>query len=116
MSCHLSYFLQNQMLRGTADFSESDESDEDEDVEERRIRQADLPPEYWSIQKLVRYLSGGNVTATVIALSSLRDHDLTTEIAQFAIRDGNLSDVTTILFPKLSLTFANTKRKCSFLL
>ncbi|EGD77746.1 hypothetical protein PTSG_12803 [Salpingoeca rosetta] len=69
------------------DFSESDESDEEEDIEERRMRQADLPPEYWSIQKLVRYLSGGNVTATVIALSSLRDHDLTSEIAQFAIRD-----------------------------
>ena len=57
---------------------------------------ADLPPEYWSIQKLVKYLSGGNQTATIIALCSLRDFDLTSETCQFAIRDGKYTQLTFI--------------------
>jgi hypothetical protein len=57
----------------------------------------DLPPEYWSIQKLVKYLSGGNQTASIIALCSLRDFDLTSEMCQFAIRDG-LTPLRVVLF------------------
>eukprot|EP00049_Salpingoeca_infusionum_P018505 m.357558 g.357558 ORF g.357558 m.357558 type:complete len:722 (-) comp17865_c0_seq1:200-2365(-) len=76
-----------------SDFSESDDEEDVEDTEERRVKQADLPPEYWAMQKLVRFLSGGNQTATVIALCSLRDFDLTSEMAQFAIRDGGGLDL-----------------------
>lgn len=75
------------------DFEESSEEEEEEEVEERRVQAADLPPEYWSIHKLVKYLSGGNQTATVIALCSLRDFDLTSESCQFAIRDVGGLDV-----------------------
>lgn len=48
---------------------------------------ADLPSEYWQIQKLIKYLKGGNPTATLIALCSLRDFDLSQDICQIAIRD-----------------------------
>lgn len=75
------------------EFEESSEEEEEEDVEERRVQAADLPPEYWSIHKLVKYLSGGNQTATVIALCSLRDFDLTSESCQFAVRDVGGLDV-----------------------
>lgn len=70
------------------------ESSEDEEVEmEKKIKTSDLPPEYWSIQKLVKYLSGGNQTASIIALCSLRDFDLTAEACQLAIRDGGGLDL-----------------------
>lgn len=37
---------------------------------------------------VVKYLSGGNQTATVISLCLLRDMDPSTEVVQFALRDG----------------------------
>lgn len=58
-------------------------SDEDE---RRECPKLDIPPEYWHIQKLVKYMKTGNQTATVISLCCLKDHDLTTEINQQAIQ------------------------------
>ncbi|CAB1350268.1 unnamed protein product [Coregonus sp. 'balchen'] len=74
---------------GADDFSESSsESEEDEEQPERRPESnTDLPSEYWQIQKLVKYLKGGNQTATVIALCSIRDFNLAQETCQLAIRD-----------------------------
>ncbi|XP_018414241.1 PREDICTED: armadillo repeat-containing protein 4 [Nanorana parkeri] len=71
------------------EFSESStESEEDEEQPERRQEgSTDLPSEYWQIQKLVKYLKGGNQTATVIALCSMRDFNLAHETCQLAIRD-----------------------------
>lgn len=66
--------------------SSSDEppsSDEDQPYERPKI---DLPPEYWHIQKLVKYIKTGNQSATVVALCCLKDHDLTDEINQLAIQ------------------------------
>merc|ERR1719342_1649787 len=51
-------------------------------TELRRKIHADLPSEYWQIQKLIKYLKGGNPTATPIALCSLRDFDLSQDICQ----------------------------------
>ncbi|WAR11483.1 ARMC4-like protein [Mya arenaria] len=70
-------------------FSESSsESEEEEEAVERRSEtNADLPSEYWQIQKLVKYLKGGNQTATIIALCSMRDFNLAQETCQLAIRD-----------------------------
>lgn len=59
-------------------------SSDDEGRTERP--RTDIPPEYWHIQKLVKYLKTGNQTATVVALCCLKDHDLTTEINQLAIQ------------------------------
>ncbi|KFV53673.1 Armadillo repeat-containing protein 4, partial [Tyto alba] len=71
------------------DISES--SSEDEEDEEQPVRRqegnTDLPSEYWGIQKLAKYLKGGNPTATVIALCSMRDFNLAQETCQMAIRD-----------------------------
>ncbi|KAK6166600.1 hypothetical protein SNE40_023253 [Patella caerulea] len=81
-------------------FSESDtESEEEEEAVERRAEaNADLPSEYWQIQKLVKYLKGGNQTATIIALCSLRDFNLALETCQLAIRDvGGLEVLINLL-------------------
>uniref|UniRef100_A0A2C9JK39 Armadillo repeat-containing protein 4 n=1 Tax=Biomphalaria glabrata TaxID=6526 RepID=A0A2C9JK39_BIOGL len=81
-------------------FSESStESEEEEEVIERRHEaNADLPTEYWQIQKLVKYLKGGNQTATIIALCSLRDFNLNQETCQLAIRDvGGLEVLINLL-------------------
>ncbi|BFZ21682.1 hypothetical protein BsWGS_24721 [Bradybaena similaris] len=81
-------------------FSESaSESDDEEEAMERRPEgNADLPTEYWQIQKLVKYLKGGNQTATIIALCSLRDFNLLQETCQLAIRDvGGLEVLINLL-------------------
>lgn len=67
--------------------SEDDDEEEDQLLERARQDQNDLPTEYWQIQRLVKYLKGGNPTATVIALSSIRDFNLSLETCQSAIRD-----------------------------
>ncbi|KAK9889779.1 hypothetical protein WA026_007156 [Henosepilachna vigintioctopunctata] len=46
-----------------------------------------IPPEYWHIQKLMKFLKTGNQQATTVALCCLKDHDLTHEVHQFAIQD-----------------------------
>ncbi|KAK6312566.1 hypothetical protein J4Q44_G00182300 [Coregonus suidteri] len=85
----LSVFFSKTPGGGADDFSESSsESEEDEEQPERRPESnTDLPSEYWQIQKLVKYLKGGNQTATVIALCSIRDFNLAQETCQLAIRD-----------------------------
>ncbi|XP_053323416.1 outer dynein arm-docking complex subunit 2 [Spea bombifrons] len=82
------------------EFSESStESEEDEEQPERRQESnTDLPSEYWQIQKLVKYLKGGNQTATVIALCAMRDFNLAQETCQLAIRDvGGLEVLINLL-------------------
>ncbi|XP_036428210.1 armadillo repeat-containing protein 4 [Colossoma macropomum] len=85
---------------GAEEFSESSsESEEDEEQSERRGEShTDLPSEYWQIQKLVKYLKGGNQTATVIALCCMRDFNLAQETCQLAIRDvGGLEVLINLL-------------------
>ncbi|XP_043922605.1 outer dynein arm-docking complex subunit 2 [Protopterus annectens] len=85
---------------GSEEFSESStESEEDEEQPDRRQEgNTDLPSEYWQIQKLVKYLKGGNQTATVIALCSMRDFNLAQETCQLAIRDvGGLEVLINLL-------------------
>ncbi|RDD37641.1 Armadillo repeat-containing protein 4, partial [Trichoplax sp. H2] len=76
------------ILKPDEDFSESSsESEEEEDNADRRQEtNADLPSEYWQIQKLVKYLKVGNSTATVLALCCIRDFNLAQEACQLAIR------------------------------
>lgn len=57
-------------------------SDEEERWRENKRSVEDLPPEYWNIQKLVKYIKAGNPTATMVALCCLKDYDLTTPINQ----------------------------------
>lgn len=72
---------------------ESDESDSTDvitsDDEEDRFKDKkftgtnnDLPPDYYSIQKLVKYVKAGNATATMMSLCFLKDYDLTTQLNQ----------------------------------
>lgn len=69
--------------------------------ERRELAKADIPPEYWHIQKLVKYMKTGNQTATVVALCCLKDHDLTHEINQLAIQDiGGLEVLINLLETK----------------
>ncbi len=78
--------------------SEDDSEEDDQLVERARQDQNDLPTEYWQIQRLVKYLKGGNPTATVIALSSIRDFNLSVETCQAAIRDvGGLEVLVNLL-------------------
>ncbi|KAM7063887.1 outer dynein arm-docking complex subunit 2 isoform 2-T2 [Molossus nigricans] len=77
----------------------SSESEEDEEPpDHHQEANADLPSEYWQIQKLVKYLKGGNQTATVIALCSMKDFNLAQETCQMAIRDvGGLEVLINLL-------------------
>ncbi|NXX80639.1 ARMC4 protein, partial [Urocolius indicus] len=72
-------------------------SSETEEDEHQPVRHqdaiTDLPSEYWGIQKLAKYLKGGNPTATVIALCAMRDFDLAQDTCQLAIRDTGCLEV-----------------------
>lgn len=57
-------------------------SDEEDRWKENKRSTDDMPPEYWNIQKLVKYIKAGNPTATMVALCCLKDYDLTTAINQ----------------------------------
>ncbi|XP_035510826.1 armadillo repeat-containing protein 4 isoform X2 [Morone saxatilis] len=81
-------------------FSESSsESEEEEEQPERRPESnTDLPSEYWQIQKLVKYLKGGDQTATVLTLCAMMDFNLMQETCQLAIRDvGGLEVLINLL-------------------
>ncbi|KAI9001977.1 armadillo-type protein [Gaertneriomyces semiglobifer] len=79
-------------------FSATDDEDTDDEVQEKRQEMSELPAEYYQIQKLVKYLRAGNQTATIIAICSLRDFDLTNEFNQIAIRDvGGLETLVNLL-------------------
>ncbi|XP_034718244.1 armadillo repeat-containing protein 4 isoform X5 [Etheostoma cragini] len=80
-------------------FSESSsESEEEEEQPERRPESNTDLPEYWQIQKLVKYLKGGNQTATVLTLCAMMDFNLMQETCQLAIRDvGGLEVLINLL-------------------
>ncbi|XP_064261137.1 outer dynein arm-docking complex subunit 2 isoform X1 [Passer domesticus] len=76
------------------DVSESSsEADEDEQPIRRQEGSTDLSAEYWGIQKLAKYVKGGDPTATVIALCSMRDFNLSEETCQLAIKDTGCLEV-----------------------
>ncbi|KAK7863004.1 hypothetical protein R5R35_014556 [Gryllus longicercus] len=83
-----------------SDSSEEARSSEEEDESRWKdvVKGAELPPEYWHIQKLIKYMKAGNQTVTIVALCCLKDHDLTTEVNQMAIRDiGGLEVLVNLL-------------------
>ncbi|XP_067863272.1 outer dynein arm-docking complex subunit 2 isoform X2 [Heptranchias perlo] len=78
--------------------SSTESEEEQEDMDRQQESNTDLPSEYWQIQKVVKYLKGGNQTATVIALCSMRDFNLASETCQLAIRDvGGLEVLINLL-------------------
>ncbi|XP_060681704.1 outer dynein arm-docking complex subunit 2 [Hemiscyllium ocellatum] len=94
------HLIQRVVSDGSEELSESStESEEDkQDMNRQQESGTDLPSEYWQIQKVVKYLKGGNQTATVIALCSMRDFNLTNETCQLAIRDvGGLEVLINLL-------------------
>ncbi|NXM76296.1 ARMC4 protein, partial [Serilophus lunatus] len=76
------------------DVSESSsENEEDEQPVRRQEGTTDLSPEYWGIQKLAKYVKGGDPTATVIALCLMRDFNMAQESCQLAVKDTGCLEV-----------------------
>ncbi|KAM4906325.1 LOW QUALITY PROTEIN: outer dynein arm-docking complex subunit 2 [Sylvia borin] len=71
----------------------SSETEEDDQPVRRQEGGTDLSPEYWGIQKLAKYVKGGDPTATLIALCSMRDLNLSQEACQLAIKDTGCLEV-----------------------
>uniref|UniRef100_A0A674H229 Outer dynein arm docking complex subunit 2 n=1 Tax=Taeniopygia guttata TaxID=59729 RepID=A0A674H229_TAEGU len=87
-------FLFSKASSSPEDVGESSsETDEDEQPVRRLEGNTDLSPEYWGIQKLAKYVKGGDPTATVIALCSMRDFNLSEETCQLAIKDTGCLEV-----------------------
>lgn len=86
---------------------EESESDDSTDImsssdEEERWKEAtkhtEVSADYWTIQKLVKYMKAGNQTATIVALCCLKEYDLTTQMNQMAIQDiGGLEVLVNLL-------------------
>ncbi|EPZ31271.1 Beta Catenin-related Armadillo repeat-containing protein [Rozella allomycis CSF55] len=60
--------------------SDPEQVSTDDEVSEKRQEGTEAPPEYWQIQKLIKYLKIGNQTATVITLCAIKDLDLTNDM------------------------------------
>ncbi|NXS86933.1 ARMC4 protein, partial [Erpornis zantholeuca] len=71
----------------------SSETEDDEEPVHHQEGGTDLSPEYWGVQKLAKYIKGGDPTATVIALCSMRDLNLSQETCQLAIKDTGCLEV-----------------------
>ncbi|KAF7658044.1 hypothetical protein LDENG_00018030 [Lucifuga dentata] len=88
-------FLSSQKIKTPAGampvevVSESSSDDEEDEEELERLSESNivLSSEYWQIQKLVKYLKGGNQLATVLTLCAMRDFNLDQDTCQLAIRD-----------------------------
>ncbi|CAB4053895.1 Armadillo repeat-containing protein gudu,Armadillo repeat-containing protein 4 [Lepeophtheirus salmonis] len=82
--------------------SSSEQSSSDDEVISTDVKslaaQGDVPQEFWQVQKLIRYLKIGNLTATIISLCNLADFDLKKEYCQIAIMDaGGLEVLANLL-------------------
>jgi hypothetical protein len=96
-----SEFINRSSVQLVFNDSSSSESSDDEEVyldQKTIMAQPDLPPDFWQVQKLVRYLKIGNQTATIISLCNLVDFNLKKEYVQVAIMDaGGLEVLTNLL-------------------
>ncbi|XP_061852973.1 outer dynein arm-docking complex subunit 2 [Colius striatus] len=73
--------------------SSSETEEEEDQLVHLHDGNTDLPSEYWGIQKLAKYVKGGNPTATIIALCAMRDFNLAQETCQLAIRETGCLEV-----------------------
>ncbi|EDV59208.1 armadillo repeat-containing protein gudu [Drosophila erecta] len=81
-----------------SDTTEVESSTDEEERWKEVARAAEIPADYYNIQKLVKYIKAGNQTATIVSLCCLKDYDLSTQINQFAISDiGGLDVLVNIL-------------------
>ncbi|XP_020288030.1 armadillo repeat-containing protein 4 [Pseudomyrmex gracilis] len=83
-----------------AEEESSDDEAESESEEEDRYQEdhPELPSEFWHIQKLIKYMKGGNQTATMVSLCLLKDYELTNKVIQKAIHEmGGLEILVNLL-------------------
>ncbi|CAB3367338.1 Hypothetical predicted protein [Cloeon dipterum] len=72
----------------SAEDSSDDDSSDDLICQQLKNKTAsNLDCTYWDIQKLIKYTRAGNRTATVLALTCLKEHELNSVSCQQAIRD-----------------------------
>jgi armadillo repeat-containing protein 4 len=76
-----------QAVHVESDSTEVASSSDEEARWKEKIKPSEVPTEYWTIQKLMKYMKAGNQTATVVSLCCLKDHDLTNQLNQAAIQD-----------------------------
>lgn len=69
-------------------------SSDEEDRWKETARTADIPAEYWNIQKLMKYIKAGNPTTTMVSLNCIMDYDLSLQINQLAILVGSAQLMT----------------------
>ncbi|EDW77894.1 uncharacterized protein Dwil_GK24302 [Drosophila willistoni] len=87
-----------QVITEDSDTTDVESSTDEEDRWKEVARTAEIPVDYYNIQKLIKYIKAGNQTATIMSLCCLKDYDLSTQINQFAIQDiGGLDILVNIL-------------------
>lgn len=79
-------------------------SDDDERWREPKRKPEDLPSEYWSLQKLIKYVKSGNSIATNDCLCCIRGYDLSLQINQLAIFNVGGLEVLVNLLSSNSIT------------
>ncbi|XP_011498142.1 PREDICTED: armadillo repeat-containing protein 4 [Ceratosolen solmsi marchali] len=84
--------------------SSDDEAESESEDESRKLKDevnAEVPSEYWHMQKLVKYMKAGNQTATTVALCLLKDYELSSKVIQKVIHEmGGLEILVNLLETK----------------
>ncbi|XP_054744710.1 armadillo repeat-containing protein gudu [Anastrepha obliqua] len=98
-SCPEHFYSSNKSIAAQdSDSTEVESSTEEEERWKDIARAAEIPADYYNIQKLIKYIKAGNQTATIVSLCCLRDYDLRTQINQMAVHDiGGLEVLVNIL-------------------
>ena len=66
--------------------SSDDEPESESEDESRALKEdlnAEVPAEFWHMQKLIKYMKAGNQTATTVALCLLKDYELSSRVRYF---------------------------------
>ncbi|XP_065185436.1 outer dynein arm-docking complex subunit 2-like isoform X2 [Sycon ciliatum] len=67
-------------------------SEEEEENDDKKFSQTDtfaeLPTDYWGVTKLIKYIKGGNMNATLISLCSMADYRLNSDSCLLAFKDN----------------------------
>lgn len=79
-------------------------SDDDERWREPTRKAEDLPSEYYSLQKLIKYVKSGNPIATNDCLCCIRSYDLSVKINQLAIFNVGGLEVLVNLLSSIDIT------------
>ncbi|KAG8253977.1 hypothetical protein J6590_017358 [Homalodisca vitripennis] len=105
----------SEQMDGDSSGSSSEDEEDFTWMTQQTQPQQDIPPEYWHMQKLIKYLKGSTPSTTALVLGCLNDYDLDSEFMQLSIREMNTLEVLVNLLETSDRDFRCKKLALSIL-